>query len=105
MVSETWGDYVRRVTADRTQKDVSAVTGMDQTMISRWSLNRNVPRAENAVAFARALGESPVEALIAAGYLTAAEAAVRTRVRTSLREFSFDEIVTELRRRTVEGGD
>lgn len=102
-VSESWGDYVRRVTASRTQKDVGTATGLDPTAISRWLRNQNVPRAEKAVLFARALGESPLEALIAAGYLTPEEAGATTKVRTALREFSFDEIVSELRRRTVEG--
>ena len=65
-----WWRYVGTVTAGAAQKDIAAATGIDQSSISRWQRGTNTPRAEAVVALARAYGRSPVEALVAAGYLS-----------------------------------
>lgn len=102
MASETWAEYVTRVTADLPQKHVADLTGMDQTGISRWRHGRNVPRAENVVAFAKSLGLRPIEALVAAGYLTHEDADGVIEVHTSLSGFTDDELLAELRRRMID---
>jgi transcriptional regulator with XRE-family HTH domain len=68
-MTETWAEYVKRVTAGLSQKDIAVVTGIDQTGISRWLRGQGTPRAESVVAFARALGRLPLEALVTAGYI------------------------------------
>jgi len=56
-----------------------------------------VPKAESVVAFARAYGQSPVEALVAAGYITAEEAGVKLKkARTPLKEYSERELLEEV---------
>lgn len=103
-MSNLWADYVLRVTAGMTQSAISQATGVAQTAISRWIRGDDVlPRAEKVVEFARALDQNPVEALIAAGYLTAKEANAQTNVKLPLREYSTNELLEDLRRRTVEG--
>lgn len=72
----TWWQYVLTVTGDATQKDIASATGIDQSSISRWQRGANTPRAEAVVAFARAYGRPPVEALVAAGYLSSNEMGV-----------------------------
>ena len=69
----TWWRYVETVTGEATQKDIAAATGIDQSSISRWQRGASTPRAEAVVAFARAYKRSPVEALVAAGYLSSSE--------------------------------
>ena len=64
---------MRRVTAGATQVQIAEQTGIEQTSISRWLLGKNRPRAELVIQFARAYNRSPVEALIAAGYLNTDE--------------------------------
>ena len=49
------------------------------------------------IAFARAFGQPPLEALIAAGYLSAAEAQVSAR--TPLDGYTYSELIAELQRR------
>jgi transcriptional regulator with XRE-family HTH domain len=96
-----WSDYVRRVSGGRNQLDIAAKTGLAQTNIGRWLRGESViPKAESVVAFARAYGQSPVEALGAAGYITAEEAGSKPRKqKTPLKEYSEVEMLEELRRR------
>jgi transcriptional regulator with XRE-family HTH domain len=97
----SWWRYVGTVTGDATQKDIAVATGIDQSSISRWQRGSNTPRAEAVVALARAYGRSPVEALVAAGYLSSDELGVveLTTLTGDLTGASIDSLLGELRRR------
>jgi transcriptional regulator with XRE-family HTH domain len=97
----TWWPYVLTVTGNATQKDIAAATGIDQSSISRWQRGSNTPRAEAVVALARAYGRSPVEALVAAGYLSSSELGVveMTTLTGDLSGASIDSLLSEIRRR------
>jgi transcriptional regulator with XRE-family HTH domain len=99
----TWWRYVLTVTGNATQKDIAAATGIDQSSISRWQRGANTPRAEAVVALARAYGRSPVEALVAAGYLSSSELGVveLTTLTGDLTSVSIDSLLNELRRRVL----
>ncbi|MCV7227022.1 helix-turn-helix domain-containing protein [Mycolicibacterium komossense] len=101
----TWWEYVVTVTGDTAQKDIAAATGIDQSSISRWQRGTTKPRAEAVVALARAYGRSPVEALVAAGYLASDELGVveLTTLTGDLRGASVDSLLSELRRRVLAG--
>jgi transcriptional regulator with XRE-family HTH domain len=104
MNMEDWSDYVRRIVGDLNQLEIAAKTGLAQTNIGRWL--RGIPQApkvESVVQFARAFGQPPVEALVAAGYITAEEAGAKARrQRTPLSEYSEEELVDDLRRRVLQ---
>jgi transcriptional regulator with XRE-family HTH domain len=97
----TWWRYVVTVTGNATQSEIASVTGIDQSTISRWQRGTNTPRAEAVVAFARAYGRSPVEALVAADYLTSEDMGVveMTTLTGDLTRVSSDSLLSELRRR------
>ncbi len=99
----SWWRYVGTVTAGAAQKDIAAATGIDQSSISRWQRGTNTPRAEAVVALARAYHRSPVEALVAAGYLTADDLGVveLTTLTGDLTGASIDALLDELRRRLL----
>lgn len=99
----TWWRYVQTVTGGAAQKDVAAATGIDQSSISRWQRGTNTPRAEAVVALARSFGRSPVEALVAAGYLASDELGVveLTTLTGDLTAVSIDSLLSEIRRRLV----
>jgi transcriptional regulator with XRE-family HTH domain len=99
----TWWRYVVAVTGAATQKDIASATGIDQSSISRWQRGTNTPRAEAVVAFARAYDRSPVEALVAAGYLSSDEIGVveLTTLSGDLSGASVDMLLGELRRRIL----
>lgn len=99
----TWWQYVLTVTGNAAQKDIAATTGIDQSSISRWQRGTNTPRAEAVVALARAYGRSPVEALVAAGYLSSDEVGVveLTTLTGDLTGASIDSLLSEIRRRVL----
>jgi transcriptional regulator with XRE-family HTH domain len=89
------------VTGNATQSEIASATGIDQSSISRWQRGTNTPRAEAVVSFARAYGRSPVEALVAADYLTSEDMGVveMTTLTGDLTRVSSDSLLSELRRR------
>lgn len=91
------------VSGNATQKDIASATGIDQSSISRWQRGATKPRAEAAVAFARAYGRSPVESLVAAGYLSSDEVGVveLTTLTGDLTGASIDSLLSEIRRRVM----
>jgi transcriptional regulator with XRE-family HTH domain len=99
----TWWHYVVTVTGGAAQKDIAAATGIDQSSISRWQRGASTPRAEAVVAFARVYGRSPVEALVAAGYLSSNELGVveMTTLTGDLSGASIDSLLSEIRRRVL----
>jgi transcriptional regulator with XRE-family HTH domain len=101
--SSPWWRYVVTVAGNAAQKDIAAATGIDQSSISRWQRAANTPRAEAVVTFARAYGRSPVEALVAAGYLSSDELGVveLTTLTGDLTGISIDSLLSELRRRVL----
>ena len=95
-----WAKYVEHATAGMSQAQIAERTGLAQSAISRWVRgDTEVPRAEYAVIFARSLGRNPVEALVAAGYITTAEAGERVTVNLPLQDYSSHELLQELARR------
>jgi transcriptional regulator with XRE-family HTH domain len=91
------------VSSNAAQKDIASTTGIDQSSISRWQRGTTTPRAEAVVAFARAYGRSPVEALVAAGYLSSSELGVveLTTLTGDLTRASIDSLLSEIRRRVL----
>jgi len=92
---ESWTEYVQRVSAGAPRKDIAKAAGVDPSGMSRW-LGGQRPSAEKVVAFARGLHQSPIEALIAAGYLEPHETSGVIEVTRSRGELSDDELLAEL---------
>lgn len=99
---EAWTHYVQRVSEGVPRKDVARAAGIDPSGLSRWFGGKQQPRAEKVVAFARALHQSPIEALIAAGYLEPHEAAGVIEVMRSRQDISDEELLAELGDRLAE---
>jgi transcriptional regulator with XRE-family HTH domain len=99
---QAWWRYVVTVTGNAAQKDIASATGIDQSSISRWQRG-TTPRAEAVVALARAYRRSPVEALVAAGYLSSNEVGVveLTTLTGDLSGASIDSLLNEIRRRLL----
>jgi transcriptional regulator with XRE-family HTH domain len=99
----SWWRYVVTVTGSAAQKDIATATGIDQSSISRWQRGTNTPRAEAVIALARAYGRSPVEALVAADYLSSGDLGVveLTTLTGDLSLASIDSLLGELRRRLL----
>jgi transcriptional regulator with XRE-family HTH domain len=101
-LSNPWAEYVRRIVGGLKQVQIAERTGLAQTNVGRWLRGEpGMPKAESVVALARAFNQPPVEALVAAGYVTNEEASAEFCVRTSLGEYSIDELLAEIRSRAM----
>ena len=101
-MTDAWAEYVQRVTAGLSQKDIAAATGIDQTGISRWLRGLGMPRAESVVAFARALGRPLLEALVAGGYIEAGDVDGVIEVVPPPSELSDEQLFADMARITDE---
>lgn len=99
-VTETWPQYVRRIAGGLTQTQIAARAGISTSAAGAWVRgDPGQPEAGKVIAFAKAFGQPPLEALIAAGYFGPDETIPSAR--TPLSEYDDIELLDELRRRTV----
>lgn len=89
----TWHQYVHTIAAGDTNVEISRKTGINPSKISRWGQQ---PKAEDAVAFARGYSQPALEALIAAGYITAEDAKARVEIDVLRPEQMTNQRVVEL---------
>jgi transcriptional regulator with XRE-family HTH domain len=99
----TWSEYVADL--GQNQAQIARSSGVSQATVSRWVSGDVIPDAEKVVGVARAFEESPLVALVAAGYLEANEinAAVQMPRRYLLRSFTELELAQEMLRRVADG--
>ena len=102
MTRESWTEYVQRITEGVSRKEVARAARINVSGISRWMTGENKPSAEKVVSFARGLHQSPIEALIAAGYLEPHEAAGVIEVVRSMWDVTDSELLAHLAERLSE---
>lgn len=100
-----WWSYVTGVTGTHDQKDIAATAGVDQSTVSRWKSTGKPGRPDNVAALARGYRRPVLEAFVAAGFLTGAEAKERPTERPSLSSLTDDQLVDEIRRRMRRRGE
>lgn len=95
-----WYQYVRKATTGMMAKEAAERMGVNPSIMSNWKKGTQ-PSAKMVIQFARAVGESPLVALVEAGLLTPEEAGVRTVVRFEDRlvNLKTDQLLRELGRR------
>lgn len=101
----TWWDYVVRVAGTDVQKDMPRDSGISESAFSRWKKGQHTPDSAHVVAFARAYGRPPIEALMAAGVLAEGDAGDVVEVHRGADRLTDDELLAEIRRRMEEGRD
>ena len=97
--TETWAEYLRRITAGATQTQIAEQIGIGRLSVCNWLHGKTLPKAETVITVARALGRPPVEALVVASYLAADEIADQVELRASLAEVDGHVLGTEVLRR------
>ena len=98
-VAETWPEYVRRISGSATQAQIAARIGVGRLSVCNWLHGKTRPKAETVISVARAYHRSPVEALIAAAYLSPDEADEPIEIRSSLADIDGGDLGTEVLRR------
>jgi hypothetical protein len=102
-----WSKYIDATSGGAYNNAIAEAIGVDPATVGRWRTGAVDPKPRQVVAYARAFGQGPVAALIAAGYLTEAELDLPVsapRVYT-LDDFSDLELAEELVRRLREVAD
>ncbi|MGI9125738.1 MAG: helix-turn-helix transcriptional regulator [Mycobacterium sp.] len=100
-MTETWPQYLRRIAPGQTQAQIAARIGLGRLSVCNWLAGKTRPKPDTAMAVARAYGRSPIEGLLAAGYLSPDDVRLPIEVRSSPAEFSAGELGDEVRRRLV----
>lgn len=99
---ETWPEYLRRITGGQTQSQIAERVGVGRLSVCHWLHGKTRPKPETAIAVARVYDRSPIEALLAAGYLDPAEVRLPVDSRSSPQDLPAEEIAAEVRRRLLE---
>ncbi len=100
-MTETWPEYLRRISAGQTQGQMAETIGVGRLSVCNWLHGKNRPKAETVIAVARVYGRPPIEALVAAAYVSADEVRLPIDVRASPRVMSAEELAAEVRRRLL----
>jgi len=100
-MSESWWEYVQRISVGAPNKDIADKAGLDASAISRWKKHGEQPTAQSVVAFARGYNRPAIEAMIAAGYLTDDDLIIMGSVPLvrSISEVPDSEFIAEMQRR------
>ncbi|MCF3939961.1 helix-turn-helix domain-containing protein [Gordonia tangerina] len=98
-MTESYWEYLVRITDGASGVAISRAAQVDAGNISRWKSGKTRPSAEAVVKIARVWKRPPVEALVAAGYLTANEAGGTVEIAQSIADLGDDELLTEIRKR------
>lgn len=107
MTESDWWKYVERLIGDDNALEAGRRAGFDSSAFTRWRKG-GAAAPDFAVKLARAYGANVLEALVAAGTITAEEAALREvapNAREVLREASEDALASEVLRRMKLVGD
>ena len=70
---ENWWSFVARISDGASQVQIAHSAGVDPGTVSRWKTGRGAPSPESVIELCRDFNRSPIEGLIAAGYLLASE--------------------------------
>jgi len=102
-----WRTYVRRTAGDDIrQLTIAQRTGINQTTVSRWlSGERRAITPQSVTNFARGYDRPVLEAFVAAGLLSEADARVRVIRPRTLDGFTVEELLEEVAQRTRQGAD
>lgn len=103
-VRDRWAAYLNRLIGDRSAADFAKLAGVTDGQLSKWRKSGGGVKAETVIAVARRLGDSPLHALVAVGYLRPEDVAQFQAPRQfALDEFSDLELSAEILRRVQEG--
>ncbi len=101
-MTETWPEYLRRITAGQTQGQIAECVGIGRLSVCHWLHGKTRPKPETVIMLARVYSRSPIEALLAAGYLNPAEVRLPIDSRCSPKDLPAEEVAAEVRRRLME---
>lgn len=99
-----WSRYIDATSDGAYNAAIAEAIGVDPATVGRWRTGAVDPKPRQVVAYARAFGQSPISALVAAGYLTEEEVGMPMSAPRAytLDDFSALELAEELVQRLGE---
>lgn len=93
-----WSKYIDATSDGAYNSVIAEKCGVDPATVGRWRTGAVDPKPRQVVAYARAYGQSPISALVAAGYLTEEEVGMPVAVPRAyaLDDFSPLELAEEV---------
>lgn len=101
----SWKQYVGRIAKGSSQVEIAAAAQVTGPTVSRWMSEKQGVDPIAAANFARAYKRPVLEAFVAAGFLTPAEAAVRPAGAPDFSQLTNDELLELVRTRMREEGE
>ncbi|MEV4689417.1 helix-turn-helix domain-containing protein [Microbacterium sp. LWH3-1.2] len=101
----SWSHYIDATSAGAYNAVIAERIGVDPATVGRWRAGAVDPKPRQVVAYARAFELSPVQALVAAGYLDEDELDLPTTPPRAyaLNDFSTSELLEEALARVAHG--
>jgi len=100
-MASSWSTYFNEITDNAPGSSVAARLQISGSKVSYWRRGVRPPSPREAVHIARAYGRNPLEGLVAAGYLEAADVADQVSVIAhTLADYTDVELAQEVLRRT-----
>jgi transcriptional regulator with XRE-family HTH domain len=102
-MTNQWGTWLGQISENARGSDIAKRLRVSESKVSYWRRGERPPTPAESVSVARAYGRSPLEGLVAGGYLDAEELAqvAGVVVRTDIADFSAEELAAELVRRAT----
>lgn len=101
----SWREFVVATMGTDQQQTAAGKASLNPSTISRWLATGKPGEATNVAAFARAYGKPVLEAFVAAGFLSAAEAKARPAAAPDFTQLTNDELLELVRARMREEGE
>ena len=98
-MTETWPEYLRRITGGQTQAQIAERIGIGRLSVCNWLHGKTRPKAETVIRVARVYQRPPIEALVAADYLSTGEVEAPVELQSSPRDLPAAELAAEVGRR------
>lgn len=92
-----WWQYVQAVTGGAGGSEIAKRIGIDPSHLTRWK-NGQIPAPPFVYKFAQTYNRNPLEAYVAAEFLTEDDVELR-EVRIGAEELTNDQLLEEIRRR------
>ncbi|MCB0925235.1 MAG: helix-turn-helix transcriptional regulator [Mycobacterium sp.] len=101
MRTESWPEYLRRISGGQTQAQIAERIGIGRLSVCNWLHGKTRPKAETVIVVARVFDRPPIEALVAASYLEPAEVGRPIEIQASPTALPAEDLAAEVRRRLI----
>lgn len=101
----SWKQYLERHAQGRTNVELGQLAGVSGAQVGKWRSGKVGVDPATVIAFARAVGDKPVGALVEAGFLKPEEARQRPAAPPSVEALTDEELLGEVRARMSGGRD